>query len=127
MDDNSLLFLLRGGHYNMSDRIKMGLWPHPPLKLSEVIDCLARAVESETWFPYEWKPAAGEPVREGGIIERQSSSSYIYRSYRHSATDPKILAEQSEEVFSSSQAVALYYLKWDLHLPGDLDGWQVIE
>jgi hypothetical protein len=30
-------------------------------------------------------------------------------------------------VFSSAKDAARYFLKWDLHLPGDLDGWKVIE
>jgi len=37
-----------------------------------------------------------------------------------------VLAEQTEKVFSSSQDAARYYLKWDLNLPGDLDGWTVV-
>jgi hypothetical protein len=127
MDENTLLFLLRGGHLSMSDRIEKGLWPHPPLKYSDVVECVTKAVELETWFPLEWKPIEGKSIREGGIIERLSSSKYIYRSYRHQAINPTILAEQSEIVFKSSQAVVRYYLKWDLHLPGDLDGWQVTD
>lgn len=127
MDEKTLKFLLRGGHLSMSARIEKGLWPHPPLKYSDVLDCLIRTIETETWFPYEWKPVAGELIYEGGIIERISSSEYIYSICRHSPINPRLLAEQTKKVFTYPKEVAEYYLKWDLHLPGDLDGWQVIE
>jgi hypothetical protein len=29
--------------------------------------------------------------------------------------------------FSSAEDAARCYLQWDLHLPGDVDGWKVIE
>src|SRR5262249_8184106 len=79
------------------------------------------------WFPREWKPAElGESVCEGGVIERQSSSRYVYRAQRHHPTRPDILAEQTETVFSSAEDAARHYLKWDLNLPGKLDGWVVV-
>jgi hypothetical protein len=127
MDENNLLFLLRGGHINMNDRIERGLWPHQPLKFSDVAICLASAIEAETWFPYEWEPTLGDAIREGGIIERQSPAKYIYHSYRHPANNQYVLTEQSKKTFNTSLDAAKYYLKWDLHLPGDLDGWKVIE
>jgi hypothetical protein len=127
MDAETLTSLLRGGHFNMPERIERGIWPHPPINLSEVTHHLARVLESEKWFPREWKPAApGEAVWEGGVIERQSTSRYIYRSQRHQPINPNVLAEQTEKIFSSSKAAAQFYLKWDLNLPGDLDGWKVV-
>ena len=128
MDSETLTSLLRGGHLNVPERINRGLWPHPPLKLSEVVAHLAKVLESERWFPREWKPAIpGEAVWEGGVIERQSPSRYVYRTQRHQAANPAVLAEQMERVFSSSADAARFYLKWDLSLPGDLDGWKVVD
>ena len=111
----------------LSDRIEKGLWPPPPLKFSDIVECLIRTVETETWFPLKWSLVEGKPIREGGIIERKSSSKFIYRSYRHDANNSYLLAEQTEKVFTTSRDVVKYYLKWDLNLPGDLDGWQVSE
>lgn len=128
MDSETLTFLLRGGHLNMPERIERDLWPHPPLKFSDVVSHLAGILESERWFPSEWKPATqGEHVWEGGVIERQSPSKYIYRAQRSHAIKPNVVAEQTERIFSSSEDAARFYLKWNLNLPGDLDGWQVIE
>jgi hypothetical protein len=61
------------------------------------------------------------------VIERQGNDRYVYRAARAHPGDPYVLAESIERVFSSAGHAARYYLKWDLHLPGDLDGWKVIE
>ena len=127
MDSETLTFLLRGGHLNMPERIKRGLWPHPPLKYSEVVRHLARVLESEKWFPHEWKPViSGKPIWEGGVIERKTRWLYVYRTQRHHPIAPNVLAGQAKKIFISPKAAARYYLKWDLHLPGDLDGWKVV-
>jgi hypothetical protein len=128
MDAETLTFLLRGGRLSMSERIERGLWPHPPLKLGELVRHLARVIESERWFPRPWQPAVpGKPVWEGGVIERVSPTKYIYRNQHHHPIQPTLLAGQTEKVFRSSKKAAAYYLKWDLNLPGDIDGWQVIK
>jgi hypothetical protein len=127
MDPATLTCLLRGEHLDMPSRIERGLWPHPPLKLSELVSHLVGVLQSERWFPREWKPAQpGEPIWEGGVIERQSSSRYVYRAQTHHPTRPDILAGQTEMVFSSPEDAARHYLKWDLSLPGKLDGWSVV-
>src|SRR5437764_1641043 len=117
MDSETLTFLLRGEHLDMPDRIERGLSPHPPLKFSDIVRHLATVLESEQWFPREWKPAvSGESVWEGGVIERQSQSKYIYRAQRHRPLNPNVLAEQTEKIFASSEDAARFYLKWDLNL-----------
>jgi hypothetical protein len=127
MDSATLTSLLRGEHLNMPDRIERGVWPHPPINFSDLVTHLVAVLQSEKWFPREWKPAEpGKPVWEGGVIERQSSSRYVYRAQRHHPTQPNILAEKTEKVFSSPEDAARHYLKWDLNLPGNLDGWTVV-
>jgi len=127
MDAETLTFLLSGGRLSLSERIERGLWPHPPLILSNLVCHLACIIEAEQWFPRPWRPAvAGEPIWEGGVIERISPRRYIYRTQHHHPLYPTLLAGQTEKVFISSNRAAAYYLKWDLNLPGDLDGWQVI-
>jgi hypothetical protein len=126
MDSETLTLLLRGEHLNMAERIERGVWPHPPLKINDLVTHLASVLQAEKWFPREWERAEpGKPVWEGGVIERQSAGRYLYRAQRHHPTNPNILAEQTEKVFSSADDAARYYLKWDLHLPGNLDGWTV--
>lgn len=128
MDPDTLTLLLRGGHINMPDRIAGGLWPHPPLRFSEVLDHLGRLLEENKWFPREWhQHKDGDPVDERATIERLDTGGYVYRSARAYATQPSVLAETGEHVFPRARDAAGYFLKWDLHLPGDLDGWRVIE
>ncbi len=129
MDNKTLLYLLKGGHLSMPERIERGIWPHPPLSLNNLIEFLAKTIEEgERWFPCQWSDHnSGEPVREGGNIERQQTNRYLYRASRHHPLSPTTLAETTETVFSSSRDAAIHYLKWDMNLPGDLDGWKVVE
>ena len=39
---------------------------------------------------------------------------------------PHVLADRGFSVFFSAKAAARHYLKWELNLPGDLDGWKVV-
>jgi hypothetical protein len=55
-DSETLTFLLRGGHLSVPDRIERGLWPHPPMKLSDVANHLAGILQEEEWFPRKWHP-----------------------------------------------------------------------
>ena len=128
MDPESLKFLLRGGHINMPDRIERGLWPHPPMELSEVVKHLAGILANEHWFPREWHPhLQGQPVYEGGVIEKKGQGKYIYRSARACPTNPFVIAQVADKEFANAEEAAAHYLRWDLRLPGDLDGWTVIE
>jgi hypothetical protein len=113
----------------MPDRIARGAWPHPPLSFAAVANYLATVLEqNEVWFPYQWEAhREGQPVREGGTIERQNNHRYVYRSAAAHPVSPTILHRVIETVFSNAHDAALHYLKWDLHLPGDLDGWKVVK
>jgi hypothetical protein len=128
MDEESLTILLRGEHINMPERIARGLWPHAPLSFSEVLAHLTNLLHQYRWFPREWQPhREGAPVSEGGTIERQGPERYVYRTARAHPIQPCVLAETTERIFSSAESAARHFLKWDLHLPGDLDGWKVVE
>ncbi|MGA9391990.1 MAG: hypothetical protein WBV69_16285 [Candidatus Sulfotelmatobacter sp.] len=128
MDEETLTMLLRGEHLSLPDRIARGSWPHPPLRFSQVLAHLTKLLDQHKWFPREWKPyRVGEPVQEGGTIEHQGRDRYVYRAARAHPIQPRALAESTERVFSSAEDAARYFLKWDLHLPGDIDGWKVIE
>jgi hypothetical protein len=128
MDEETLTLLLRGEHINMPQRIARGQWPHPPLRFSEVLLQLTKLLDQNRWFPREWRAhREGESVDERGTIERQRPDRYVYRAARAHPIQPCILADSVEHVFSGAEDAARYFLKWSLHLPGDLDGWKVIE
>jgi hypothetical protein len=127
MDDDTVTLLLSGGHISLAERTARGLWPHPPLRLRALARVVARRVREEGSFPHPWRPhEAGQPVEERGVIERRGALRYVYRTQRHAATDPTLLAETAERLFFSAAAAARHYLRWDLRLPGDLDGWKVV-
>ena len=54
MDKETLLFLLKGGHMDMTTRIEKGLWPHPPLRLKECIETICEYLETNKYFPIPW-------------------------------------------------------------------------
>jgi hypothetical protein len=127
-NNETLLFLLKGGHLSMAERLTRGVWPHPPLSFGAVAIFLAKTLEQgERWFPYEWEPhRPGQIVREGGTIERQGENRYVYRNASAQAASPTTLNRFNETEFSDPLDAAVHYLRWDLHLPGDLDGWKVV-
>ena len=128
MDEETLTILLRGEHINMPERVARGLWPHPPLNYSEILAHLTRLLDQHRWFPHKWQPhREGEPVNEVGTIEHQGLERYVYRAARAHPIQPYLLADGTERIFSSAEDAARHFLKWDLRLPGDLDGWKVIE
>jgi hypothetical protein len=128
MDERMLEELLRGKHISMEDRLLRKAWPHPALRLSECVRCITDVLKRERWFPCEWRPTVdGEVVREGGVIERAAPGRYVYRSQRHHPIEPMVLADSTEQVFWSGARAARYYLRWDLNLPGKLDGYDVVD
>ena len=126
MDEETLNILLKGGHLSMRERIERGQWPHPPLSFKDLVKHLAKMIQNEKWFPNKREPySEGKPIDERGSIERISKFIYIYHSQRAQATNPTVLAEKEDKVFLTPTGAAKFYLKWDLCLPGDLDGWIV--
>jgi hypothetical protein len=112
----------------MPDRIGRGLWPHAPLSFKAVADYLAMVLkESDAYFPHPPVPhRAGQVVWEGGTIERQENDRYVYRSSAAHPVSPTTLSRSVETVFTNARDAAVHYLKWTLNLPGDLDGWKVV-
>src|SRR6266851_437996 len=113
MDSESLTHLLRGGHYNVPERIARGIWPHPPLQFDALVQHLAQIIETKRWFPYEPKQhRPGEPVDEFGFIERVAPGRFVYHSQRGYAHDPYTMAGSSKTAFTKADDVARHYLKW---------------
>ena len=128
MIEKSLLEqLLRGGRVSMQERVARGAWPHPPLRFDELAEQVAALIQAETAFPRPWvAPEPGQPIYEGGVVIREAPNRFVYRTQRHHPLDPTVFVESAETVFRSADAAARHYLKWDLGLPGSLDGWEVI-
>ncbi|MCP4374239.1 MAG: hypothetical protein GY797_39975 [Deltaproteobacteria bacterium] len=120
MDDETLTYLLKGGHINVPDRISKGIWPHPPLKYKEVLSHLVRIIQEAEWFPCDLSSG-----KEGVVIQNKKGK-YICHSLQYSAFGAPIVSEQKQHKFKTATEAADFFLKWDLFLPGDLDSWKVI-
>ena len=119
MDSETLTFLLKGGHINVPDRISKGIWPHPPLKYKNVRAHLAKLIENIDWFPCDLS------FGKEGVVIQNTGSKYICHTLNYSAFGAPIVSEKKQQEFKTSKGAADFYLKWDLHLPGDLDSWKV--
>jgi hypothetical protein len=113
---------------NMPDRISLGLWPHPPIHFNECVNLIVTYLDENERFPRTWEAAEqGKVVHEGGTIQKISPQQFLYRSQASHPLDPTILRATTEAEFESPESAAIHYLKCDLRLPGDLDGWKVVE
>lgn len=119
---------MRGGHYNVPDRIARGIWPHDPLKMADLVAHIVSALDRDPWFPHQWVPRTdGQMIDDVIVIERQGPDHFVVRSRYASVHDLRRIGRQSETVFASAEQAARHYLKWELNLPGDLDSWKVIQ
>ena len=126
MDKNIVLLLLGGQHLSIPERIELGIINHPPLEFEELVKILADTVSSQIWFPYPLQlHKEGTPVQERAVIEKISKNKFIYHQQRTYANNPFTVAEEIERVFKNPEKIARYYLKHELNLPGDLDGFKV--
>ena len=128
MDRANLFFLLKEGHIDMPTRIKRGLWPHPALHLKECIEALSEYLEINKYFPAPWvEKKEGELIGDSVAIERVEKNKFIYHYCFSDPINLHRISEKGEKIFQSSRDAAEYYLRNILHLPGDLDGWKVVE
>ncbi len=128
MDSETIIFLLKGGHLNVEERKEKGIWPHPPLILSDLVDELVKYIKTHKWFPYEWvERKNGELIDDVSVIEKVNDKKFVYRSRAASPYDLTIITAKIEKKFKSPTKAAEYYLRNELRLPGDLDSWKVVE
>ncbi len=120
IDSETLTYLLTGGHLNMEERRERGVWPHPPLAYSAVLTHMVQLIQNQEWFPCDLSEG-----REGLVIQN-TGESFVCHSLCYSAFGHPIISGQSQQVFANPEEAAAYYLKRDLRLPGDLDGWNVV-
>ena len=128
MDKKTIVLLLQGRHLDMPERLARGIWPHPPLHFDEIVRILAEHLSEHWSFPdSDLATSNDHPVHEGGRIQRIALDGYTYKVEASNPLNPRKVAHSNEIVFANAEDAARFYLKWDLHLPGDLDGWTVIE
>jgi hypothetical protein len=128
MDSEIIIYLLKGGHINIQEREERGIWPHPPLLFTDLLDELVKYLETHKWFPQEWvERKNGELIDDVEVIEKIDAGKFIYRSRAANPHDITTIAAKTEEIFDSVTEVAEYYLKNALHLPGRLDKWKVVD
>lgn len=64
---------------------------------------------------------------ESGVIEKQTDTFHPARAGGGGNEPPFVLGEKIERALTNAEEAASDCLKWDLHLPGDLDSWKVVE
>jgi hypothetical protein len=127
MPPEILTRLLKGEHFNVEQRNALGLWPCETLAYNEVAAHLARLLESDEWFPQTPPtPIQDAAIREGIYIQRQERNLFLCFAQRSRTNAPSVLAEKTQTEFHSARSAANFYLKWELNLPGRLDGWPVV-
>ena len=127
MDANSLTQILAGRHFNMTERIERGIWPHPPLKFCDLVRHLAEVLASQEWFPEKFIPARpGHIVADVVVVERSGSRDYVVHM-QSSGPSGFTIAGSGSRTFQSPDEAAEFFLHVAHRLPGDLDGWKVIE
>ena len=126
MDDATLLEILSGRHFNMHERVERGIWPHPPIAFAHVVHVLARVIQEQEWFPRAYQPGLrGQWVPDVTAIENCGAGCFRVHYQRAGALGNTIAAQGAREFSSAAEAV-VFFLKAEFHLPGDLDGWQVV-
>jgi hypothetical protein len=127
MPPDILTELLAGRHFTIEERARLGLLPLEVLRYAEVRRHLAAVICEREWFPCAYTPhEAGEAVDEHIVIERRGAHRFVCHARRAHPTVPAVLAEEVHRRFFSARRAAGFYLKWELHLPGRLDGWEVM-
>jgi hypothetical protein len=127
MDAGTLTEILSGKHLSMPDRIDRGAWPHPPLLFADVVQHLASVVASRDWFPKPFRTAApGDLVADLTAVERRGPHEYVVHVQR-SGPSGYTIAGAAERRFDSPTDAAAFFLRAEYRLPGDIDGWKIVE
>jgi hypothetical protein len=128
MNDEILLNILSGHHYNILDRRELGIWPHTAISMGRCISVIKKSLLEKKYFPRKYKsPEVGRNVGDVMAIEAVEEGRYVLHSHSASQNNLAVISEESHKLYETSESVIREYLKWELGLPGDLDGWKVTE
>jgi hypothetical protein len=122
----ALTRLLRGEHLTAEERASLAGSPSKGLDYSQLRDQLVAIIRTEPWFPHALgERERGEAVDENIVIERLALGRFACHVQRATPLDPRVLAERKRRLFWTAGGAADFYLRWQLHLPGELDGLKV--
>ena len=116
--DEGLLMLVEEGHISCFDREKYGFAKHDAVPFDRLVGVIADELLQNGRFPRRREKCE---TTEGMWITREGTEFTLWMS-RPNAILPNVVAEKAEKRFSSPEAAARYYLKWECQLPGILDG-----
>lgn len=103
----------------MEERVQKGLWPHPPLEYTDVLKHLSSLIQSQEWFPRDIA------IPREGIFIQNVNGKFICHCLAYGPFGNRRENEDKSYEFNNAKDAADYYLRNDLHIPGDLDGWVV--
>jgi hypothetical protein len=114
--------LLAGEHLFPQEREQFGITSTTQICLDDLERFLANEINHANRFPPETKQDSLSPLYEGIKVTKVSEDKFVCTTRRALANNPSEIAEQAETVFNNAKDAAKFFLKWELYLPGRLDG-----
>jgi len=118
-----ILKLLSGEHLYPDERRRLGISKDTVLYYEELIETMADELRVTGCFPSGVEKVTLE-TREGIYIIK-TERGYECRVKRYSPSNSSVVVEGKEITFAEPKDAARFYLKWELNLPGRLDGIEV--
>ncbi len=117
--------LLKGKHIDVKERAQKGAPVTAILKYGDILRVLKDMINESRIFPFDFNDS--EYTNYEGIVIERKDEKFLCHSQRMHPTNPGEIVEKITKEFDNIDEAANYYLKWALNLPGDLDGYKVIE
>ena len=118
-----ILKLLSGEHVYPDERRRLGISKDTVLYYEELVEVLADELRATGCFPLGVEKVILE-TREGIYIIK-TERGYECRMKRYSPSNSSIVVKEKKITFVEPKDAARFYLKWELNLPGRLDGIEV--
>ena len=118
-----ILRILGGGHIYPDERQRLGIAIHTVIQYNELVRILVNELNEKGVFPPNVDLAVLD-VREGMYIVK-TDGGYECRMRRYSPSNPNLMIDAKTITFADVREVVDFYLKWELCLPGRLDGIEV--
>lgn len=126
MNTGTLTEVLSDKHLSIPDRIARGACPHPPLLFADVSH-FTNIVASRRRFPKPFRAAApGHLVAELTDVERRGPHECVVYEQRSGPSGYTVTGVALQR-FDSPTDAAAFFLCTEHRLPGDIDGWKVVE
>ena len=114
--------LLLGEHILPHERDLLGITSKTNIKIEDLVLVLAGELTRTDRFPPASKEESLSPFYDGVVINKEPKGKYVCTVKRPLADNPTIISEKTEFYFDNAKDAAEYFIKWDLFLPGKLDG-----